>query len=531
MLSYSRGPEVELLQRTTSEQLDYVAGHWPNETAIVSVHQNRRLTWRELRDAAASVAGGLQELDLFCGDRVGVWATNCLEWLVLYYACARSGIIFVSLNPACRVHELSFILNRSQIKALFLYEKDERVRYVDVLCQARVESKNQMQHAICFDTHAWTRLQSAQAIPATGCDLDDVMNIQYTSGTTGKPKGVLLSHRNLVNNGYLIARNLGYTVEDRICVPVPLSHCFGSVIGAMASVASGAAMILPNWYFDAGATLSAVQAEGVTSLYGVPTMFISELSHGAFSQFDVSSLRTGMMAGAPCPMELMKRVVAELHCPELTIGYGMTETSPVITMSNIDDDLDHRVCTVGKAMPCTEIKVVSLANGDTVPTGIQGEICARGYMVMKGYDGEPEATAQVVDDEGWLRTGDLGTMRDDGYLQITGRAKDMIIRGGENVYPREVEEFLYTHPKVAEVHVTGLPDKRLGEIVIAWVRLKADHMATVVEIQEFCQGRIAHFKIPQHIRFVDSFPTTLSGKIQKFRIREIELQDRATAKA
>ena len=530
MLSYSKGSEADLLQRTTAEQLEYTANSWPNETAVVSVHQKRRLTWQELRDEAASVAGGLQELGLARGDRVGVWATNCLEWLILYYACAQGGIIFVSVNPACRVHELSFLLNKSRIKALFLREKDERAEYVDVLHQARAESENQLQHAICLETQDWARLQSSEAIPAARCDPDDVMNIQYTSGTTGKPKGVLLSHKNLVNNGYLIARGLRYTVKDRICVPVPLSHCFGSVIGAMASVASGTAMILPDWYFSPGATLCAVETEGATSLYGVPTMFISELSHTAFARFDVSSLRTGMMAGAPCPVELMRRVVAELHCPELTVGYGMTETSPVITMSKTDDDLEHRVCTVGKAMPCTEIKVVSLANGETVETGVQGEVCARGYMVMKGYDGEPEATAQVFDGEGWLRTGDLGTMREDGYLQITGRAKDMIIRGGENVYPREVEEFLYTHPKVAEVHVTGLPDERLGEAVIAWVRLKADHAATAMEIQEFCRGRIAHFKIPQHIRFVDSFPTTLSGKIQKFRIREIEMRDQAPAK-
>jgi fatty-acyl-CoA synthase len=337
----------------------------------------------------------------------------------------------------------------------------------------------------------------------------------------------MLTHRNLVNNGMLIAGVLRYTEQDRICVPVPMSHCFGNVIGTMASLASGAAMILPNASFDARATLEAIEAEQATSIYGVPTMFIAELRHPDFASFNLQSLRTGVMAGAPCPMEIMKQVVSNMHCRELTIAYGLTETAPVLTMSAIDDDLERRVSTVGKALPCTELKVVSLATGEVAETGEPGEIHARGYMLMKGYDGEPEATAQAIDSEGWFRTGDLGVMQDDGYLRISGRAKDMIIRGGENIYPREIEEFLYTHPKVAEVHVTGLPDERLGEIVLAWIRLRPGEVATAEEFHDFCRGRIAYFKIPQCIRFVDSFPTTVSGKIQKFRIREIEASLRA----
>jgi fatty-acyl-CoA synthase len=329
-----------------------------------------------------------------------------------------------------------------------------------------------------------------------------------------------------VNNGLLLAQGMRYTENDRICIPVPLYHCFGCVIGNMSALASGAAMVFPNWTFDPGATLNAVQVERCTSIYGVPAMFIAELGLPEFSHFDLTSLRTGMMAGAPCPVEIMKRVVGEMHCPQLTIGYGQTESTPVVTMSELDDPLEIRVTTVGKALPCTEMKIISLVDGTTLPRGEQGEVCARGYMVMKGYDGEPEATARAVDTEGWLHTGDVGLMDPDGYIHLTGRAKDMIIRGGENIYPREIEEFLYTHPKVAEVQVIGLPNERLGEVVLAWIRLRAGETATDTEIREFCNGKIAHFKIPEHIRFVDSFPTTVTGKIQKFKIRQQEIQER-----
>jgi fatty-acyl-CoA synthase len=417
------------------------------------------------------------------------------------------------------------------MKVLFLRDRDERGNYAGILREALNEGDVPLERAIVFGSAAWHEMLEANPAAAAKSTPDDVTNIQYTSGTTGIPKGALLTHRNLVNNGMLIAGVLRYTERDRICVPVPMSHCFGNVIGTMASLASGAAMILPHSFFDARATLSSIEEEGATSIYGVPTMFIAELRHPDFARFNLTSLRTGVMAGAPCPMEIMKQVVADMHCRELTIAYGLTETAPVLTMSAIDDDLERRVSTVGKALPCTELKVVSVATGEVAEAGVQGEIHARGYMLMKGYDDDPEATARAIDSEGWFRTGDLGVMQEDGYFRITGRSKDMIIRGGENIYPREIEEFLYTHPKVAEIHVTGLPDERFGEVVLAWIRLKPGESATAEEIREFCRDRIAYFKIPHSIRFVDMFPTTVSGKIQKFRIREMEMAMQASEQA
>jgi len=524
--SYSRGPDVALLERTTGDQLAEAAARWPDRPAVISRHQQRRLTWSQLLAAADSLAHGLAQLGVRSGDRVGIWSLNCCEWVVVHMACARAGAVLVIVNPAYRTHELSFVLRRSQMKVLFLWERDARSGYAAILSEARQAPGVALEHAVHLGTPAWDALLALDPLPAALVTPHDVTNIQYTSGTTGSPKGVLLAHRNLVNNGLLIARVLHYTEQDLICLPVPLSHCFGCVIGTMAALASGAALVLPNWSFDPLATLEAVQEERATSLYGVPTMFIAELRHHGFPRFDLTSLRTGVMAGAPCPVEVMRQVNRDMHCPELTIAYGLTETSPVITMSEVDDDLERRVSTVGKVLPATEVKVVSLETGEAVPRGVPGEICTRGYMLMQGYDGDSEATSRAIDPDGWFHTGDLGVLREDGYLKITGRAKDMIIRGGENIYPREIEEFLYAHPKIAEVHVTGLPDERLGEIVLAWVRLKAGETATEEEIREFCRGRIAHFKIPQAVRFVDSFPTTLSGKIQKFRIREIELRER-----
>ena len=383
-----------------------------------------------------------------------------------------------------------------------------------------------LDRVVFFGTEQWEEFLRAKCEVSGAIHPEDVANIQYTSGTTGTPKGVMLTHRNQVNNGRMLAQGMHYTNRDRICVPLPMYHCFGCVIGTMSALASGAALILPHWTFDARATLEAVQAEQATALYGVPAMFIAELSLPQFATFNLTSLRTGMMAGAPCPVEVMKRVMCEMHCRELTIGYGQTESTPVVTMSAVDDPVEVRVSTVGKALPCTEMKIVSPLDDRTLPAGEQGEVCARGYMVMKGYDDEPEATARAVDQEGWLHTGDLGAMREDGYIHLTGRAKDMIIRGGENVYPREVEEYLYTHPKVSEVQVVGIPDERLGEIVLAWIRLKAGESATEDEIRQFCDGQIAYFKIPQHVRFVDEFPMTVTGKIQKFKIREVEIAER-----
>jgi fatty-acyl-CoA synthase len=353
----------------------------------------------------------------------------------------------------------------------------------------------------------------------------DVTNIQYTSGTTGSPKGVLLTHRNLINNAAIAAGGLRITAQDRVVIPVPLYHCFGCVIGVLLCVATGAAMILPSPQFDPLAALEAIHHERGTVIYGVPTMFIAELTHPEFARFDLTSLRTGIMAGAPCPIEVMRRVATEMHCPQMTIVYGQTESSPCITYSTVDDDLETRVTTVGRAMPNTEVKIVS-PSGAVVPAGVQGELCTRGYLVMQGYDQEPEATARAVDADGWLHTGDLATMRPDGYYKITGRAKDLIIRGGENIYPREVEEFLYTHPKIADVQVVGLPDAKLGEAVLAWIRLKPGESMAEDELREWCKGKIAHFKIPQYLRFVDEFPLTVTGKIQKFRIRQMEIEAR-----
>jgi fatty-acyl-CoA synthase len=526
MLSYSRGPDHPLWEKTIGQVLDQTVERWGDCLALVSRHQSKRYTWSELRDLADCVARGLRSLGISRGDRVGLWSTNCVEWVMLQLGCACAGAILVNVNPAYRTHELAFTLRKSRMKALFLWERDARAEYARILEEARHGLTLPLEHVVVFGTPAWEEFLSSRSGVREEIHPEDVANIQYTSGTTGMPKGVMLTHRNQVNNGQFLAQGMRYNERDRICVPVPLYHCFGCVIGTMSALASGAAMIFPNWTFDARATLDAIEAEGATSVYGVPAMFISELGLPEFNTFNLTSLRTGMMAGAPCPVEVMKRVMDEMHCSELTIVYGQTESAPVVTMSAVDDPVETRVSTIGKALPCTEMKIVSPLDDHTLPTGERGEVCARGYMVMKGYDDEPEATARAVDHEGWLHTGDLGAMRKDGYIHLTGRAKDMFIRGGENVYPREVEEFLYTHPKVAEVQLVGIPDDRLGEVGLAWIRLKTGEAATADEIRAFCDGHIAYFKIPTHIRFVDAFPMTVTGKIQKFKIREIETRER-----
>jgi fatty-acyl-CoA synthase len=412
------------------------------------------------------------------------------------------------------------------MKALFLWHKDRHADYEEILGRARHGLNLELQHTIYFDSPEWTALLDAEGRLPGHISSDDIANIQYTSGTTGLPKGVLLTHHNIVNNGQFLAQGFHYTEQDKIVVPVPLFHCFGCVIGTMTAVNTGAALILPNWTYDARATLKAIHDERATSVYGVPAMYVAEFALPDFASYDLTSLRTGMMSGAPCPIELMKRVLNEMHIGELVIAYGQTETSPVVTMSDASDTIEVRVNTVGRAMPQTEIQVVSAVNGESLPRGQQGEICVRGYALMQGYDGDPEGTAQVIHPDGWLHTGDLGVMREDGCLRITGRSRDVIIRGGENIYPREVEEFLYTHPKVGEAQVVGIPNARLGEIVAAWVRLRPGVEATEEEIKEFCQGQIAYYKIPEHVRFVDSFPATLSGKIQKYKIREFEIEAR-----
>src|SRR5882724_10160890 len=525
MLSYSRGPDQELWELTIGQVLDRGVERWGDSMALVSCYQSKRYTWRELRAAADAVARGLASLGIRGGDRVGLWCTNCAEWMLVHLACARAGAVLVNVNPAYRTHELAFTLQKSRMKVLFLWERDSRAEYAQILDEARSGKQLSLEDAIFFGTDRWEKLLEAAAEISGQVEPEDIANIQYTSGTTGQPKGVLLTHRNKVNNGRLLAQGMRFTERDRICVPLPMYHCFGCVIGTMAALATGAAIVMPNWTYDPRATLQAVQAERATALYGVPAMFIAELGQPDFKSYDLSSLRTGMMAGAPCPVEVMKRVMCEMGCSELTIGYGQTESAPIVTMSAADDPVELRVSTIGKALPCTEMKIVSLLDGETVPAGEQGEVCARGYMVMKGYDQEPEATARAIDAEGWLHTGDLAVMRADGHFHIRGRSKDMILRGGENIYPAEIEGFLFGHPKIADVHVVGLPDLKLGEVDAAWIRLKVGETLTAEEVRVHCQGKIAHFKIPQHFRFVDSFPMTITGKVQKFRIRENEIEE------
>jgi len=525
-LSYARGADRSLLELTIGDLLKRTAERYPDRPAVVSRHQGARMTWAELSAAADKVARGLWALGVRRGDRVGLWSTNCIEWVMMHMGCARAGAALVNVNPAYRSHELGYTLERSRMKVLFLWHRDNRADYAEILERARHTHDAALEHAIFFDSPEWPALLEAEGRLPEQVAAGDVANIQYTSGTTGYPKGVMLTHHNVVNNGQFLAHGFHYTERDRIVLPVPLFHCFGCVIGTMSAVNSGAALVLPNWTFDARAVLQAVHDERATSVYGVPAMYVAEFALPDFASFDLTSLRTGMMSGAPCPIELMKRVLKEMHIGELVIAYGQTETSPVVTMSDAGDSLEVRVNTVGRAMPQTEIKVASSDTGTTFPRGEQGEIWARGYAVMKGYDGDPEGTANVIQADGWLRTGDLGVMREDGCLRITGRSRDVIIRGGENIYPREVEEFLYTNPKVGEAQVVGIPHARLGEIVVAWVRLRPGAEATEEEIRQWCQGQIAYYKIPEHVRFVDEFPATLSGKIQKYKMRDFEVEAR-----
>jgi fatty-acyl-CoA synthase len=525
-LSHSRGPDRALLELTVGDLLHRTASRYPGNLAVASLHQSKRMTWAELSDAADRVARGLWSLGIRRGDRVGLWSRNCIEWLMMHMGCGRAGVALVNVNPAYRSFELQYTLTRSRMKALFLWHKDKYADYEEILARARHGLTLELEHTIYFDSPEWPALLDAEGRLPDHVAVDDVANIQYTSGTTGLPKGVMLSHHNIVNDGQFLAQGFHYSEIDKIVMPMPFFHCYGCVIGTMSALNSGAALILPNWTFDARTTLQAIQQERGTSVYGVPAMYVAEFALPEFSSFDLTSLRTGMMSGAPCPIELMKRVMNEMHIGELVIAYGQTETSPVVTMSDAGDSIEVRVNTVGRAMPQTEIKIVSLETGEVVPVGQQGEICVHGFTLMKGYDGDPEATALVIKKDGWLYTGDLGVMRKDGCIHLTGRSRDVIIRGGENIYPREVEEFLYTHPKVSEAQVVGIPNARLGEIVAAWVRLKPGVEATEEEIKEFCKGQIAYYKIPEHVRFVTEFPITLSGKIQKYKIREFEIEAR-----
>ncbi len=529
MLSYSKGPERPLFKGTIIDALRQTTANHSNHIALISRHQNARLTFAQLWEQVEQTARGLAGLGLGNQDRIGVWATNCVEWVLLQLAAARIGAVLVNVNPAYRAYDLAFVLKKSRMRAIFLFERDRRSCYAEILEEARAGQELELRHVVYLGSPQWEAMQrDGRENPPASTSGEDVTNIQYTSGTTGSPKGVLLTHRNLMNNASVIRDGMKITERDRIVVPVPLYHCFGCVAGSLVSVLTGATMILPAPTFEPLATMEAIEAEQATTIYGVPTMFIAQLNHAEFHRFDFRSLRSGVMAGAPCPIEVMKRVVNEMHCPEMTIMYGQTESSPVITMSSVDDSLERRVATVGRACANTEIKIAQPETGEPVPVGEQGELCTRGYLVMKGYDQEQEATNKAIDADGWLHTGDLATMRSDEYVRVTGRAKDLIIRGGENVYPREVEEFLYTYPKIADVQVVGLPDETLGEVVAAWIRLKEP--ASEDEIRQFCSGKIAHFKIPQYIRFVDDFPLTVTGKVQKFKIRQREIELRGLEK-
>ncbi len=529
MLSYASGPDESLREQTIAEVFDAVVARAPDALAVAVPHQcEESLTYGRLKQEADQTAAGLWGLGLRPGDRVGMWAGNCIEWVLLQLATARIGAVLVNVNPAYRVRDLRDILVRSEMKAIFLHEQDARVNYADLLAEALSGTEHCLRHSILLDTDEWDAMCRQGEDPGdVAVDVHDVVSLQYTSGTTGSPKGVLLTHHNLVNNAYLAGIGLGWDASERLCLPVPLYHCFGCVLGSLQSIVFGAMLVLPSRQFDAGAVLRAVERYRCTTIYGVPTMFIAELDHPDFSGCDTTSLRTGIMAGAPCPVEVMNRVIEDMHCSQMTIAYGQTESSPVITQTLSDDSVEVRTTTVGRVLPCTEAKIVDPADGATVDVGTQGELLTRGYLVMKGYDRDPDATARAVDEDGWLHTGDLATMRPDGNIRITGRAKEMIIRGGENVFPREIEEFLHGHPDIADVYVMGVPDARLGERVACWIKPRTGTELAEDDVRQFCQGQIAHFKIPEYMRFVDEFPMTVTGKVQKFimRAREVELRD------
>ncbi len=554
---FHRGGDTALLGVTIAEHFASIVKQFPHSEAVVSMPQGRRLTYTQFADAVDPLARGLLAIGFNKGDRIGIWATNNVEWLLLQIATARIGAVLVNINPAYRPRELAYALQHSEVNGLFVISRFRSSDYIAML----IELMPELQHAaaaeftstdfpalrrvVVYDPAAaedtarphpgfttWADLLSAaeaisdgqlEAVTAS-LDMDDPINIQYTSGTTGFPKAVVLTHHNILNNASFSAQAMHFTAADRLAVAVPFYHCFGMVLANLLCFSVGACIVIPCEHFDAADVLKAVQAERCTAIHGVPTMFIAELEHPQFKDFDLSTLRTGIMAGATCPPALMQRVMQELHCSEILIGYGETEASPLTHLTSRDDTLERRVETVGTNLPHQEVKVVDVDSRKTVPLDSVGEICFRGYHIMRGYYGDAEATARAIDDSGWLASGDLGTMDAEGYIKITGRLKEMIIRGGENIYPREIEDFIFTHPKVAEIAVFGIPDEFFGEEIMAWILLHAGETATQEEIREFCKDRIAHFKIPKHIWFVDEFPMTVTGKLQKFRMREIAIE-------
>jgi fatty-acyl-CoA synthase len=531
-LSYSSGPSTTpLLGETIGAALDRIATDHPDRDALVDVPTGRRWTYAQFVTDVDTLALGLLELGIEKGDRVGLWSPNCPEWTLVQFATAKIGAILVTINPAYRSHELAYVLNQSGCRLLISATEFKSSSYVDMIDSVRGELGG-LERTIFLGSPQWDSLaERGDSTPTHrlhDCEaqlsFDDPINIQYTSGTTGFPKGATLSHHNILNNGYFVGALCGYTEADRVCIPVPFYHCFGMVMGNLGAITHGACMVIPAPSFDPAATLRAVQDEKCTSLYGVPTMFIAELALADFASYDLSSLRTGIMAGSPCPVEVMKRVVTDMGCADVSICYGMTETSPVSTQTRVDDDLERRVSTVGTVHPHVEVKVVDPDTGLTVARGDTGEFCTRGYSVMLGYWNEPDKTAEAIDATGWMHTGDLATMDDTGYLNIVGRIKDLVIRGGENIYPREVEEFLYGHPAVADVQVIGVPDEKYGEELCAWVRLKDDASCDEDELRAFCKAALAHFKVPRYVVFVDEFPMTVTGKIQKFKMREATIE-------
>ncbi len=531
-ISYSHGTSVvPLLGQTIGENLTATAARSPEHEALVDCPTGRRWTYRQLLEWSAEVARGLLARGVGKGDRVGIWSPNCAEWVAVQYGTALIGAILVNVNPAYRTSELEFVVRQSGMRMLVSAVAHKTSDYRSMVEEV-LPSLAEGPDVVFIGEPSWDELLAGGAALAAGAlddvaaglAFDDPINIQYTSGTTGFPKGATLSHHNILNNGYFVGELLSYGEGDRVCLPVPFYHCFGMVMGNLGCTSHGSTIVIPAPLFDPAATLRAVAGERCTSLYGVPTMFIAELGLPDFPTYDLSSLRTGIMAGSPCPVEVMKRVITEMNMAEVAICYGMTETSPVSTQTRADDDLERRTSTVGATMPHVEVKIVDPASGAVVPRGTPGELCTRGYSVMLGYWQQPDKTAEAIDAARWMHTGDLAVMREDGYLNIVGRIKDLVIRGGENIYPREIEEFLYSHPDIEDVQVIGVPDERYGEELVAWIRMRKGAAAIDAgSLRTFCQGRVAHHKIPRYVKIVDGFPMTVTGKIRKVEMREISI--------